>query len=244
MKWTIVAVSDLHFGKESVRERKKDQLFTIFDAKEQFNIQMVICAGDLTDDGTDGVTFCGLRKKADDQLTPLINEWVQPLDNNGLTTLLTIGNQDTYTGHPYIYKPVFDFIRKRHGATYYPMISMFKSGYYKYEKNGIVFLSLGVYPTYLTWIAKNLVRDKPMILFYHYNTDESQPHSNHWTSCEKYAFFELIKSYTNIICIINGHYHRSSKEAHLRNFRFVNGAGEKMVMLHMNDDKLESTSYL
>ena len=244
MKWSIVVVSDLHFGNETIRERKKDQLFKILDTKEFLNTQMVICAGDLTDDGTDGATFCGLRKKTNDQLTPLINEWVQPLDNNGLVALLTIGNHDTYTGHPYTYKPVFNFIKKRHGATCYPMISMFKSGYYKYEKNGVVFLSLGVYPVYLSWIAKNLVRDKPMILFYHYNTDDNQPYSNFWTAHEKYNFFELIKSYTNIICIINGHFHRSSKDTYLRNFRFVNGAGEKMVSLHMDGDKLESTSYL
>jgi 3',5'-cyclic AMP phosphodiesterase CpdA len=243
MYWTIIVASDLHFGKQSIRETKQDQITDILFYKNMLNIEMVITAGDLTDDGTDGIGFCGLRKKTTDQLSPLIKQWVEPLEKAGIINLLTLGNHDTYTGHPYIYKPVFRYIQKRHDATYYPLVSMYKSGYYKYEKHGIVFLSLGIYPKYISWIKENLVTDKPMILFYHYNTITSEQYSDWWSLKEKDEFYELIKEYTNILCIINGHIHSSSYDKIWNGFKMINGGGNKMIRLNMKDDSLEYASF-
>ena len=102
-EWSIVLASDLHFGKnELYLAAKKAIVRSILQNKEMDNIQMVISAGDLTEYGTDGLSFCGLRKHTSDELGLLKKEWVEPLDAAGITTLLTIGNHDTYAGHPYI----------------------------------------------------------------------------------------------------------------------------------------------
>ena len=96
--------------------------------KETDNIQVVISAGDLTE-RHDGASFCGLRKHTTDELGLLKRSWVEPLDAAGITTLLTMGNHDTYAGHPYIYKPVMRTAR-RHKATFYPVMHLYRSGYY------------------------------------------------------------------------------------------------------------------
>lgn len=243
MKWSIIVSSDLHFGHPEIREKKGYQLEKILSLKDEENIKMVISAGDLTDLGTDGSSFYGIRKKKDDQLTPLKNQWVKPLKNNNIIPLMTIGNHDTYTGHPYLYKPVIKYIKELYGGTYYPCIWMKYTGYYTYDYNGILFISCGIYPKHLKWIKKRLTKDKPMILFYHYNTREEEPYSDWWPKKDKDKFYKLIKDYDNILCIINGHIH-ASYEREWRGFKIINGAGNKMVLLNMDKNKIEGVKII
>jgi hypothetical protein len=72
-EWSIVLASDLHFGNELYLEAKRAIVRSIL----RNNIQMVISAGDLTEYGTDGLSFCGLRKHTTDELDLLKKEWVE-----------------------------------------------------------------------------------------------------------------------------------------------------------------------
>ena len=118
-KWSIILSSDLHFGSlksvsgVDIRKDKKDQVQQIINMKDEHNVQMVISAGDLTEYGTDGKSFLCWRKNKEDELNPMIKNWVEPIEKSGIDVLLTIGNHDTYTGHPYFYKPVFKYIKKK-----------------------------------------------------------------------------------------------------------------------------------
>ena len=226
-EWSIVLASDLHFGKnELYLAAKKAIVRSILQNKETDNIQMVISAGDLTEYGTDGLSFCGLRKHTSDELGLLKKEWVEPLDAAGITTLLTIGNHDTYAGHPYIYKPVMRYVAQRHNATFHPLFRMYRSGYYAYEKNGVRFLSLGVKPTYWKWIKKHLTHEMPMILFYHFNTIDTEPYSDWWSEKNKKKFDAMIEPYKkNILFIVNGHRHTSMFNTEWNGVHMINGAG-------------------
>lgn len=243
--WSIVIASDLHFGKNDVyHDAKKAIMKKIVENKAIDNIQVVISAGDLTEYGTDGVSFCGLRKHTTDELSLLKKHWVDPLDATGITTLLTIGNHDTYAGHPYIYKPVMWYVAKRHKATFYPVLHMYRSGYYAYEKNGVRFLSLGAKPTYWKWIKKHLTHEKPMILFYHFNTIDTEPFSDWWSEKDKLKFHELIEPYKhNILFIVNGHIHSTTFNKEWNNIHMINGAGvHEVVKVTMEGTRVKNVS--
>ena len=244
MTWGIIVSGDVQFGNKKVRNYKHYELDKIILSKEEKNIEMVITAGDLTQDGTDGKSFCGIRRKTEDQLTQLKKEWVEPLENEGIKVLTTLGNHDTYCGHPYFYKPVFKYVKELHDATYYPWIWKNYSGYYKYEYKGILFLACGIYPKYLKWIRKNLDKSKPMIIFYHYNMVDGEPFSGWWSDKEKDAFYNIIKPYKkNILCIINGHIH-STYEKEWRGIRVINGSGNNMVLLNMENNKIKDLEFI
>ena len=243
-RWGIIVSSDVQFGDQKIRNYKHYQLDRIILLKEEKNIEMVITAGDLTRHGTDGKTFCGIRKKTEDQLTPLKKEWVEPLQKAGIKTLITIGNHDKYTGFPYFYKPVFKYVKEQHNATYYPRFCSEFSGYYTYEYNGILFISCGIYPKYLRWIEKRLTKNKPMIIFYHYNTIEGEAFSDWWPKKDKDNFYNLIKDYkNNILCLINGHLH-STYDREWRGIRMINGGGSPMILLNMEDDKIKDVEII
>jgi Icc-related predicted phosphoesterase len=212
--------------------------------KDEHNVQMVISAGDLTEYGTDGKSFLCCRKHKEDELTPMIKKWVEPIENAGIEVLLTIGNHDTYTGHPYFYKPVFQYIKKKHNATYYPWIWMKYSGCYTYTRNNILFISLGVYPKYLKFLRKHLPKDKnyPIIIFYHYNTVDKEAYSDWWNDKEKEQFYQVIKDY-NILAIINGHIH-ATYEKKWKNFTMLNAGGSKLIRMNMENDKFIDVNFI
>jgi len=247
--WAIILSSDLHFGSlksvsgVDIRADKKNQVDRIINMKEQHNIEIVISAGDLTEYGVDGQFCLCWRKNKEDELNPMIKNWVEPIENVGIDVLLTIGNHDTYTGHPYFYKPVFQYIKKKHNATYYPCLWMEYSGCYKYTRNNILFISLGIYPKNLKFLKKNLPKSKndPIIIFYHYNTVD-EPYSDWWEQKEKDAFYKVIKDY-NIIAIINGHYH-VTYEKEWRGFRIFNGGGSQMVRFNMKGTEITSVDFI
>jgi hypothetical protein len=250
-KWAIVLSSDLHFGSVhsshgiDIRDDKRDHVQKIIDMKDEHNVEIVISAGDITDYGTNGICcFCSNNNNnSEDELTPLINNWVKPLENAGLDVLLTAGNHDTYTGHPYFHKPVLRYLKKKYNATYWPWFWMKYNGCYAYSKNNVLILSLGIYPKNLKFLKKNLPKDKkdPVIIFYHYNT-VNEPYADWWKEDEKAAFYEVIKDY-NIIAINNGHYH-TTYEKEWRGFRIFNSAGTQLIRFNMNNNKIESVDFI
>ena len=58
--WSIILSSDLHFGyldylkDVGIRLDKIDHVHKIIQMKDEYNVQMVITAGDLTENGLDG----------------------------------------------------------------------------------------------------------------------------------------------------------------------------------------------
>ena len=250
LKWSIILSSDLHFGLHKsvsdidIRKDKKYQVEQIINMKDEHNVQIVISAGDLTEHGTDGKSFLCCRKHKNDELTPMIKNWVEPIEKSGIYVLLTIGNHDTYTGHPYIYKPVFQYIKKKHNATCYPMFWMNYSGCYTYSHNNILFISLGIYPKHLKFLRKHLPKDKnyPIIIFYHYNTVDKEAYSDWWNDKEKEQFYQVIKDY-NILAIINGHIH-STYEKKWKDFTMLNAGGSKLIRMNMENDKFIDVNFI
>uniref|UniRef100_A0A6C0B3W0 Calcineurin-like phosphoesterase domain-containing protein n=1 Tax=viral metagenome TaxID=1070528 RepID=A0A6C0B3W0_9ZZZZ len=247
--WSIILSSDLHFGyldylkDVGIRLDKIDHVHKIIQMKDEYNVQMVITAGDLTENGLDGRSILCWRKNTHDELTPMIDKWVTPLENAGIDVLLTIGNHDTYTGQPYVYKPVFEYIKKKYNATCYPLVYMEHSGCYTQKTNNILFISLGIYPKNLKFLKKNLPKDKndAIIIFYHYNTVD-EAYSDWWSDEEKEKFYEVIKDY-NILAIINGHIHLSYKKK-WKGFTMLNGGGSKLIRMNMEDNKYISEDFI
>ena len=157
-KWAIVLSSDLHFGSVhsshgiDIRDDKRNHVQKIIDMKDEHNVEIVISAGDITDYGTNGICcFCSNNNNnSEDELTPLINNWVKPLENAGLDVLLTAGNHDTYTGHPYFHKPVLRYLKKKYNATYWPWFWMKYNGCYAYSKNNVLILEINNYGLLVT----------------------------------------------------------------------------------------------
>jgi hypothetical protein len=173
----------------------------------------------------------------EDQLSGLKEKWVKPLENAGLAVLLGLGNHDEVHYFPYYPKPVFRYIADRHNATY-DLLNTYNSGCYTYYRNGILFLSLGIYPKNISYLRQNLPlnRNVPIIIFYHYNSIEDEPYSDWWKTSEKIAFKESIASY-NVLAIINGHCHQTYIKEWL-GYKMLNGSGGELLLLEMNDIKL------
>lgn len=232
--WSIIIASDLHFNNDSKRNFKKDDIERILTVKDKYNIKLVISAGDLTDNGTDGSMV--LFKKTQDQLTPLKNEWVKPLENNNIQVFLTLGNHDC---QKYLYnKPIAKYIRNKYDASY-SYYNKYRSGYYVREFNDIIFLSCGIYPKRINWIKNQLEKyqNKQIIIFYHYNTIEDETGSDWWKQSEKEDFYNIIKNYKNIIAIINGHIHQTY-DKEWRGFKMLNGGGQRLLLMTMENNKL------
>jgi len=247
--WSIILSSDLHFGyidskhAVSIRLDKIDHVQKIIKMKDEFNVEVVISAGDLTENGLNGKRILCWRKNTFDELTPMINNWVKPIENAGINVLLTIGNHDTYTGQPYIYKPVFEYVRKKYNATCYPIINMDYSGCYTKNFHGILFISMGIYPKNLKFLKKKLPKNKhsPIIIFYHYNTVD-EAYSDWWSNKEKEDFYQVIKSF-NILAIINGHIHTTYKKK-WKGFTVLNGGGSKLIRMNMENDKYINCDFI
>lgn len=213
MKWSLLLLSDLHYeekkdGSVGMRDPKRFNLKKIKELQKTKNLEIVVSAGDMTNYGRNGTSFCGLDKKNNvDEYGEFIREFVNPLENMGLQLLLCPGNHDTYVKWPYINKPVLKYIKKKYKSTY-QHIDFYKSNCYKREIHGISFISMGIYPKNLSWLRKNLPIDKsrPIIIFFHYNIIDSEPYSNWWSVVEKIKFYDVIKDF-NIKAIFHGHIH-------------------------------------
>jgi hypothetical protein len=228
-------------GKPQIREEcaNMGERLNEYCKKNLIDIDFVLCTGDLTGLGTDGLQILCWKNGEHNQLKVFLDDYYYNLQNNGYKVYCCPGNHDTYVNWPYYWKPVFHWLKKTYGATYNPFITHYNSGYYKFEHKGILIMSLGIYPYNLNWIRNNLPKDKkkPIILFWHYNTIDAEPFSNWWSKEEKDKFYEIIKDY-NILLIANGHWHGSGW-GEWNGIKIIRGSGYNKALIKITGEETE-----
>ena len=210
--WFFICDSDQHFtcasgDEDNYTTRKGDYFAKFATLKNIYNPELLLCPGDCTDHGADNLfnCFCQKESKFGDEVQVFINQWVNKIERLGIRVMVSPGNHDVNKSK-YPNLALLKYVRDRYHATYNWFVTK-NSGCYTFVHNGILFISMGVYPTNLSWLKKNLPSDKniPIVFFYHYNIE-----SDWWTDAEKTAFYETIKEH-NVKLIINGHAHVTRK---------------------------------
>ena len=194
--------SDLHF--DPVRSEKKDNAEHIINSGADF----LIVTGDMTKRGTDGNSLCCFINGGKDHLSGFMDDYYEPISKR-MPVYLCAGNHDNWVPWPYIYKPVINLIKEKHGSLTY-----------SFDHKGVHFACCHIYPDddVLKWLAKDL--DKvigPIILFFHYNLNG--PYSDWWARDKnsdpkivierQSKFYRVIKN-KNVKLIITGHRHVNS----------------------------------
>lgn len=118
---------------------------------------------------------------------------------------LCIGDMDTHFEQMKKLYTVRDFVKENYSSVCYA-----------FEKNGINFVCLSVYPNdevikYLKGL--NLPKEQPMIVYWHYDFNTSDIL---WSTKSKQKILEVLKNY-NVVLIINGHDHKS----YVRNINYI-----------------------
>ncbi len=208
----FVLESDLHYKKNgSKRSAKQGSSAKIVGIDADF----VIVAGDLTDNGYDGSRIgCFRYGGFSNQLKPFIDDYVTPIEESGKDVYLCIGNHDRGRSR-YVYKPVFRYVKKRHGGINYA-----------FSKGNLRFICCGMYPKDLKFLKRKLRDNRPNIIFFHYNLQGQW--SDWWTGKEKDAFYECIKDY-DIRAICVGHSHWSGVRK-WNDITVVSGAGYQVAL--------------
>lgn len=247
-KWYFIADGDPQVGKHGdslvtvIRDSKKNASERISNIHKIQPIDFVICAGDLTSNGRDGNGMTWLfPKRKEDQLAVYIREYEEPLERAGFPVFACPGNHDFYTGRPYFHRGVINHLTRRYGAT-----NVFrqkkKSGLYTFCHNGVMFISMGMYPYHLNWLKRNLPdTDVPIVFFWHYNTVTNESHSDWWSMNEKDAFRDVIREH-NVQLIINGHWHASGL-GHWYDIPVVRGSGSEFGVIEFTNNKLSNISF-
>lgn len=236
MKWYFACESDLHFG-QSGTSIKPFSVGKLINENAKQKIDFVICDGDLTDTASDG---CCCSKSVN-ELSNYIDNYVAPLEINGIQVKATIGNHDiNRQKHPCA--NVMKYIRNKYNATY-SWTDPDMSGCYSFMHNGVQFISLGVYPKNLNWLKSVLPVDRknPIVIFYHYNTYKNEPFGDWWTETEKLAFYDIIKNY-NVLTIVNGHWHTSCI-TDWNGIRIIHGA-HTIALVEMDDAQLSKITFI
>lgn len=244
--WHVLLDGDNHFG-DSVNSdgivlprSGKNYSPSIFNKiKLEYDFDFIINSGDLTCSGYDAKPIYPFwwKKNGDvDEYGALMKDYCNKLDDLGLKYYLTVGNHDTYVQSPYFRKPVFKLVKDKYNATNktflwegckLTMNGWKHSGCYKFVKNDIVFINMGVYPKNLDWLKKqlkNINHNVPIVFIYHYTTPNNVQFSDWWTDDEKDDFFSIIKKH-NVILICNGHFH-SNVLYHWHGIPCVTGSGD------------------
>jgi len=255
MEWYFIFDGDPQIGLEKdnngypkIRANKENigEKLNKYSNDNNIKIDFVICAGDLTQGGKDAKKILFYKNGEYNELGIFIDKYYNNIKNNGYNVYCCPGNHDTYVSFPYFWKPVFKFLKDKYDATYgLGIFTNWKNyGYYKFEHNGVLFMSLGVYPYNLSWIRKNLPKDntKPIIIFYHYNTIIGEPYSDWWSNEEKNNFYNIIKEF-NILMIINGHLHSSQKDI-WNGIPIVKGSGKELGLVKIKDNKISEIKFI
>lgn len=228
---TFVHDSDIHFTDKGPRSDKKLNPDKIIELNPDFTI----VTGDLTDNGYDGKSIgCFKYGGFSDQLSPLKDNYVHKLEDNGIPVYLCPGNHDR--GRPNIcYKAVHRYIIKRHGGLKY-----------SFERNGIKFICCGEYPDDLKWLKKQLKKanDRPIFIYFHFNL--IGPFSNWWSEKEKDKFYQVIKDYPNLQAILVGHWHRSENHTKWNNIRVIrsSGRGFTLIGFDIKEEKIIDVKFI
>lgn len=224
---TFLVDSDIHFT-DTIRSYKSDHVKKIIDLCQTEKIDALICPGDLTDDGWDGANMCGWYYGGkQDQLTPLKEQYVEPLDKH-LPVYLCAGNHDYYVPRPYIVHPVLKYIRQRHGAQRY-----------SFDINDLHFICLDRYPDILgmSFLRLDLLKnsDKNIVIFFHYNFTGEM--SDWWSEKVKSEFYSVIQGY-NIVALLVGHHH-ISVYTQWRGYKVIMGAGSAFAKCTYKNGELD-----
>lgn len=192
MELRIAVTSDLHFTGSKITNLRVDKLNNL-DLFRSLRPDLIIVAGDLTDNGYDGTWYPFKTKNQ----WGGYRKWHEEASKN--CRVLTIhGNHDTYVKKPYWSQPVRLAIILKYGYTFY-------SRTYRNFK----ILALGCQPMDSKKSVHDFLRkvgDRKIIIFFHYNL--IGPYSEFWSDSDKMAFWNMIKPHhSNILCIIHGHIH-------------------------------------
>jgi 3',5'-cyclic AMP phosphodiesterase CpdA len=233
MTLRLIIDSDLHFKDGQIRKSKTDHVETILSIVPEYEVDAIICAGDLTDSGYDGKHLCCWHYGGkDDQVSPLV-KFVNAIEHTA-PVYLCMGNHDNYVPWPYVHKGVRKLIIDRHGSLRYSW-DLEKIGS---DGNQVMyhFICLDVYPNSksIKFLKKDLAKnsDKIIIIYFHYCLTGG--FSDWWTDNEKNTFYDTIKDY-NIRLIIVGHRHQNWLDK-WNGIDVVSGAGAKVVLCTLDGE--------
>lgn len=223
---TLVIDSDLHFKADGIRFDKADHLAKL---RQLSDIDAIICAGDLTNNGFDGKRFlCWPYGGSEDQLSPMAQH-IDELQTIA-PTYVSMGNHDNYVPWPYIHKGVRDYVVERHGGLRYSW--EIKRADHAGTLMIFRFICLDLYPDSagLRYLEAELKANpnKMIVLYFHYNVEGAW--SDWWSDAEKKAFLEAIEPHRRRIkLIICGHRH-ANYHIVWNGYDVVSGAGSRLMV--------------
>jgi len=209
--FTFILDSDVHYGKARDngprvwKKRNPDNIVLEED------IDFVVVTGDLTENGYNGKKFLGFHYGGfSDQLKAFRDRYVRPIGEANIPLKLCIGNHDRGRP-PYLYQPVFCYVKKRYGGIKYT-----------FDHKGFRFICCGMYPKDTKWLRKRLSKEKHNIIYFHYNV--SGAYSDWWSKKAKKRFVKTVKGYP-IAAVLVGHDH-VSRQYEWEGLNIVMAAGE------------------
>ena len=226
IKTEFYANSNLYFGNPDHLKLKLTDHEVLKTMMKPENFMLI--AGDLRDNciirtKTDEMKFTDkiFRKiwamsnpiDSEGQWAEFYSRWIAPYTKDAAgkdadfteRIKLCIGDMDTHFEQMKKIYTVRDFVKESYSGSCYA-----------FEKNGINFVCLSVYPNddvikYLKGL--NLSKEQPMIVFWHYDFNTSDIL---WSTKSKQKILEVLKNY-NVVLIINGHDHKS----YTRNINYI-----------------------
>jgi len=240
--------SDLHYSvrehgqRAMIRPDKKNDVLKIIRLCNQYSIEVVLTAGDLTNTGLgrhcvlDKFTCCcypqSKLKHQGDEVKAYIEDFVETIEKDSCGIVYScLGNHDVFTRWPYLYHPMTDFVIGRHGNEMYDFV-----------KGGVHFICCSVYPDqmiieWLKLILKKNIFGK--VIFFHYNIQGQW--SDWWSDDEKEIFYNTIKeSKIYAICVGHGH---SSHVKYWKDIPVIRGAGESVALCTIENDECRIEFY-
>lgn len=224
--------SDLHFQRQQdgiieCRKRKRKRLAKIQEIKKRYKIEALICAGDLTNSGTDDMKLFGIPLYDADELGAVKTKYINPIEMIGIPVYENVGEKDVKGVKFGRFRlPVKRYVESRHGSILYT-----------FRIRNLRFISLGLYPDddAIAFLAKQDLT-RPTVLIFHYNLFGKQI-DNIWKWEDREEFYKIIK-YRNIKAIIVGHRHKTKVEDWNGYDVYIAG-GSKMILLKWNGIDVE-----
>jgi len=246
----FIVDGDVHFSADGIRQDKQEYWN---DFLESLKIKskrpdFILLVGDLTNHGWDGknIHACNWSWNyggKEDEFTPFLKQYVEPLKHYGVDLYAIYGNHDTYVPWPYLHKPVCQWVIKNYNGNKY--------GCYTFQKEELLFVMLGMYPNKdtLPFLIKSINHTdcKNFCVAFHYNLEG--PYSDWWSNDEKFDFYMTLqdiemKTKKNCIGIFNGHYHVSRNytwglNSEFKTYEVFMGSGSKFMECIYDGKKIQ-----